>query len=83
MGDLCVNVLMFISSLECTGFSSCGADLNLPCSMWNLPGPGFKLMFPALEGRFLTTGPAGKSSQAVVKWKKLYLCTWDWFESPY
>jgi len=24
-------------------------------------GPEIKLMFPALEGRFLTTGPPGKS----------------------
>ena len=24
---------------------------------WNLPGPGIKLMSPALAGRFLTTGP--------------------------
>lgn len=38
--------------------------------MWNLPGPEFKLMSPALEDRFLTTGLPGKSSQAVVKCNK-------------
>jgi len=28
--------------------------------MWDLPGPGIKLISPALAGRFLTTGPPGK-----------------------
>ena len=28
--------------------------------MWDLPGPGIEPMFPALAGRFLTTGPPGK-----------------------
>ena len=30
--------------------------------MWNLPGPGVEPVSPALAGRFLTTGPPGKSS---------------------
>ena len=34
---------------------------QLPCGMWDLPGPGFELMSPALAGRFLTPGPPGKS----------------------
>ena len=34
---------------------------QLPRSMWNLPGPGIKPMSPALAGRFLTSGPPGKS----------------------
>ena len=29
--------------------------------MWLLPRPRIKLMSPALAGRFLTTGPPGKS----------------------
>ena len=29
--------------------------------MWNLAGPGIKLVSPALAGRLLTTGPAGRS----------------------
>ena len=30
--------------------------------MWDLPGPGIKLMSPALQRRLLTTGPPGKPS---------------------
>ena len=29
--------------------------------MWDLPGPGIKLVSPALAGGFLTTGPPGES----------------------
>ena len=29
--------------------------------MWNLPRPGFQPLSPALAGRFLSTGPPGKS----------------------
>ena len=29
--------------------------------MWDLPGLGIKPVSPALAGRFLTTGPPGKS----------------------
>ena len=31
-------------------FSSCGAQAQLPCGMWKLPGPGIEPLFPALEG---------------------------------
>ena len=34
----------------------------MPCGMWDLPGPGTEPVSPALAGRFLTTGPPGKSS---------------------
>ena len=34
--------------------------------MWNLPGPGFEPVSPALAGRFLTPGPPGKSSPAIL-----------------
>ena len=30
--------------------------------MWDLPGPGIEPVSPALQGRFLTTGPPGRSS---------------------
>ena len=30
--------------------------------MWDLPGPGTEPVSPALAGRFLNTGPPGKSS---------------------
>ena len=33
----------------------------MPCGMWNLPGPRIEPMSPALAGRFLTTGPPGRS----------------------
>ena len=42
--------------------SSCGAQAQLPCSMWNLPGPGVNPMSSALAAGFLTTGPPGKFS---------------------
>ena len=33
--------------------------------VWNLPGPEIEPACPALAGRFLTTGPPGKSSLHV------------------
>ena len=41
--------------------SSCVAWALLLCGTWNLPGPGFEPVSPALAGGFLTTGPPGKS----------------------
>ena len=41
--------------------SSCGAYLLQ--RTWDLPRHGIKPKFPALAGRFLTTGPPGKSLQ--------------------
>ena len=41
--------------------SICDAWAYLPRSKWNLPGPGIEYMPPALAGRFITIGPAGKS----------------------
>ena len=46
-------------TLECR-FSRCGAQTQLLCSPWNLPGPGIKPVSPALAGRFVTTGLPGK-----------------------
>ena len=54
------------------GFSSCGLQAldfrlsnhgiqdYLPQGMRNFPRSGIESMFPALAGRFLTTGPPGK-----------------------
>ena len=39
-----------------------GAWTQLLHGMWDLPGPGIKLVFLALKGGFLTTGPPGKPS---------------------
>ena len=41
--------------------SSCGAQAQLFCGMWHLPGPGLKHVSPALAGGFLTTVPPAKS----------------------
>ena len=49
------------------GFSACGLWAQLLCGMWNLPIPRFELLFPALTGRFLTTGPLGKSINKKYK----------------
>ena len=43
------------------GFSSCGAQAWLPCSVWDLPVSEIKLVSPALAGGFLSTGLPGKS----------------------
>ena len=41
--------------------SSSSTRTQLPCGMWDLPGPGMGPVSPALVGGFLTTGPPGKS----------------------
>ena len=43
------------------GFSSCGSRAYSLRGMWDLPGPGLKLVSPAVAGGFLTTAPPGKS----------------------
>ena len=40
--------------------SSCGAQAQVLCGMWDLPRPGLEPVSPALAGRFSTTAPAGK-----------------------
>ena len=55
--------LWWLLSLWSTGFRLhvCGTRASLPCSMWDLHGPGIKPVSPAMSGVFLTTGPPGKS----------------------
>ena len=48
------------------GVSSCGSWAQLSCGIWDLPGPGIKSMFPALEGEFLTTRPPEKSPKMII-----------------
>ena len=50
--------------------SNCGSQAQLPWGMWDLPAPGIGPMSPALAGRFLTTGPPGKSPNKnfKIKW---------------
>ena len=45
-GFFCCRVL----DLGYRGFSSCGVRALLPCGRWNLPRPGIKPVFPALDG---------------------------------
>ena len=44
------------------GFSSCGFQAQLLCSMWDLPKPGIKPMSPELAGGFFTAVPLGSPS---------------------
>ena len=53
------------SLLQSTGsrahrLSNCGSRALLPHCLWNLPGPGIKLMSRALVDGFLITRPPGK-----------------------
>ena len=41
--------------------ASCGSWVSLALGRWNLPGAAIEPMSPASAGRFLTTGPRGKS----------------------
>ena len=71
------------SSLLCVGFSLQWLLLlqitgSLLCNMWNLPAPGIEPMFPALAGRFLTTGSPGRSQVQVSAWTCLHFC-WVYF----
>ena len=52
-------------ALECS-LSSCDSQVQLLCSMWDLPGPGIKPMSPALAGGFLTTASPGKSLPYII-----------------
>ena len=48
------------------GFSCSRAWAYSPRGMWDLSRSGIKLVFLALAGRFLTTGPPGKSSSVFL-----------------
>ena len=37
----------------------------MPHDIWDLLGPGVELVYPALAGRFLTTGSPGKSLDMI------------------
>ena len=55
--------------------SSCGAQAQLLQGVWDLPGPGLKLVSPALAGGFLTTVPPGKSEIAFLKYTQTHTHT--------
>ena len=52
---------MWVSVAMALRLSCCGTSAKLSGDIWDLTGPGIKPMSPALEGRFLTTGPPEKS----------------------
>ena len=54
-----------LRSCHLCGCSSFGTLALLPQGMWDLPGPGIEPMSPALQDRFLTTGPPGKSHPSL------------------
>ena len=56
------------------GFSGYGIWASLSCSTWDLPGPGIEAVFPALAGRFLTTGSPGKP--LPIRSNKPFRCFW-------
>ena len=47
-------LLLQFSGSRVHGLSGCSWQAYLPCRMRDLPGPGVKLMSPALAGRFPT-----------------------------
>ena len=56
-----------VQALECRGsvIVACGLSCPAACEVF-VPLPGIKPGFPALEGRFLTTGPLGKSPLNIL-----------------
>ena len=71
--------LLWLLLLQSTGSrrivsSICGAWVKLPFHIWDLPGPGIKPMSPALAGRFLTTGPPGKSRLILINYNCVCVC---------
>ena len=50
---------------EC-GLLSCGPSAQLPQGMWDLPRSGIEPVSLALQGRFSTTGPPGKSPSNIL-----------------
>ena len=53
---------VLVTALE---LSSRSALAYLLLGMWNLPEPGMEPMSPVFAGKFLTTGPPGKSYRTV------------------
>ena len=60
-------LLFWSMGYRCVVFSSHGTWTYYPWGMWDLPRLGIKPMSSALAGRFLTTGPPGKSPEVLNK----------------
>ena len=64
---LLIAVVSFVTQHGLQLHGSVVGVYGLSClGMWDLPGPGIKPMSPALAGRFLTTGPPGKSLENTL-----------------
>ena len=50
-----------VQALGHVGISHCGTQSQSPRGMWDLLGQGIELMFLALAGGLLTTGPPAQS----------------------
>ena len=63
--------LLLLQNTGCrhVDFSNCRTRAYLLCSMWNLPGPGIKPIFPPLAGGVLSSGPPRKSLHGFFKLK--------------
>ena len=58
-------LLLWSTGARHVGFSGCGARALLLHGVWDLPRLG--IQSPALAGRFLTTGPPGKSVWGIIQ----------------
>ena len=55
------------SAVTAHRLSSCGWRAYLPCGVWDLLRSGIKLVSPALQDGFLTTGPPGKPGHRLLR----------------
>ena len=53
-----------------------GSVVTGPPGLWNLPGPGMSSVSPVLAGRFLATGPPGKSRMGISCSNKICALSW-------
>ena len=60
---------------------SCGTRAQLFCDIWDLPGPGFEPVSPALVGGVLSPGPPGKSH--CLNYAFLIFTEPSWYRSEY
>ena len=64
--------------LQTRRLSSCGSRAQLLRGMWDLPGPGFEPVSPALAGGFLTTAPPGKPDIITFNNQhRTHQCQWE------
>ena len=72
LGLCCCTWAFFSCVWELLMLQSMGSVV-VTLSMWNLPGPGFKSVSPALAGRLLIMGPPGKFEPSILKFAFYHL----------